>query len=423
MVEAMKRTAVGADGGSHEKDRGGSGRGRGRKYGHGRGSNHPGRGATGGSSNGSRVRRNHNKEVKVVTSNFPAMHKVCGAARYKVHKPGCDCPKMERQVRPFISLNNADERVDSGVHATGTNAGLNYRSSSQQLNGLVVVPDTKSIPSVYLCLGTGSDEFSRDSLSKELKLKEEIFAPLFSAGDEQEQTASFKVSCAACLLKDEPNGFACVSSSSSQTVDFARDMARHQAEEKRQEGPLHADHAHHICTLPRQMIWQLHDRARTREQKRTATREIMEHMSKQGVPIDMSGTVDNVEIGHHMFSLLHITKNDTDARTAHWLILVYDDTSKSKNPCWTIDLPGGKRHLGETTFDGTTRETEEEMSLTIDKDWILKGKPMRQVGKKDDINGYYLIAPPTELLARSLTENSFWRTPGFCTDPISEVKT
>ena len=42
-----------------------------------------------------------------------------------------------------------------------------------------------------------------------------------------------------------------------------------------------------------------------------------------------------------------------------------------------LDLPGGKRHLGESTLQGLIREVEEECSLLIDHEWFAG-----QVSKK-----------------------------------------
>jgi 8-oxo-dGTP pyrophosphatase MutT (NUDIX family) len=37
----------------------------------------------------------------------------------------------------------------------------------------------------------------------------------------------------------------------------------------------------------------------------------------------------------------------------------------------TLDLPGGKRHLGESTLRGVIREVEEECSLAIDYEYLF----------------------------------------------------
>jgi hypothetical protein len=329
------------------------------------------------------------RNIEVVTSNFESMHKKCRAARYRVHKPGCNCYKVKQA-----------------------------RSSTEKLDGLVVVPDVKQISSVYLCLGTGRDEFQRDHLASENKLKDEIFAQSSSPVDTA--NPSFDVSCAICLLQIEPNGFVCVSSSSHQTVDFVRDMARKRAEQKRKDGPLHGDHAHYICTLPRRILWQLCDKARTREQKRQATNELVElYLGRQGVPTDTTDTCEQIEIGHHLWSFLFLTKDESDADTAYWMTLVYDNTSNRMNPSWTLDLPGGRRHLGERSFEGAIRETEEESSLQIDRQWMLEDGPRRHSRNDVSPDYFYMIGPPSDLLMGAMTDNPFWQNPGFCKEPES----
>jgi hypothetical protein len=309
-----------------------------------------------------------------------------------------------KQARSALSTKKVENSTDDDVNDTP------LETSIEKLNGLVVVPDSKNIFWVYLCLGTGTDEFHRDPLAAELKLKDEIFAQSLV----DTATPSFKVSCAMCLLQDEPNGFVCVSSSSRQTVDFVRDLARKRAKQKRQEGALHSDHAHFICTVPRRILWQLCDKAKTREQTRQATNELMKHLGTQGVPTNTTDTSKQSELGHHLSSLVYITKGDSDADTAYWMTLVYDNTSSRKNPCWTLDLPGGKRHLGERSFQGVIRETEEESSLQIDGQWMLEDGPRKSSQKGDTSNDeYYIIGPPSDMLLRAVTDNPFWQSPGF----------
>mmetsp|Transcript_13941 Transcript_13941/g.21739 ORF Transcript_13941/g.21739 Transcript_13941/m.21739 type:complete len:216 (-) Transcript_13941:860-1507(-) len=211
-----------------------------------------------------------------------------------------------------------------------------------------------------------------------------------------------------CLLIDEPNGFACVASSSSKTVDFVRDMARRQAAENQQKGALHADHAHHLCSLPRNILWNLWSKARTRDQKRKASNAILELLEKQGVPINSD--CRHIELQHHLTSLLQITKEDPNASTVHWLAMVYDDTAKKKDPCWSLDLPGGKRHLGENSVQGMIRETEEETSLIVNNHWMLEDRPRKGSGRNDWTNVYYMIGPPSDILMEAVEQDTFWDT-------------
>jgi hypothetical protein len=267
----------------------------------------------------------------------------------------------------------------------------------EPLDGLIVIPESGSISLVYLCKNTGAEEFVRDQFATEKRLEGEMFS--------SDKVPTFKASCASCLLEEVPNGFVCVSSSARQTVDFARDVARKEADKKRNEGKLHSDHAHYVCSLPKHTMRNL-NQARTRQQTREISDQVAAQFSQQGIPAT-SG--ENVEFGHHLKSLISLnSRADSDA--LYWLVLVYDDRKGGgkKDPCWTIDLPGGKRHLGETTFEGAVRETEEEMSLMIDEQWKMETTPRRSRHSSDKINAYYFVTPPTDVLVTSL-EASFSR--------------
>ena len=45
-----------------------------------------------------------------------------------------------------------------------------------------------------------------------------------------------------------------------------------------------------------------------------------------------------------------------------------------------LDLPGGKRHLGQSTLMCAIRETMEECSLTIDRGWLSRMVPVQYGG-------------------------------------------
>ena len=94
------------------------------------------------------------------------------------------------------------------------------------------------------------------------------------------------------------------------------------------------------------------------------------------------------------------------------MVIVYrdDDTdnssSKNKNQSsWALDLPGGKRHLGEQSFEGAIRETEEESSLKIDERWLSERSP-RYDGVKS--NAYFFLRPPAEMVMEQVEKDPFW---------------
>lgn len=168
-------------------------------------------------------------------TDFRQMHRKCGAARFKVHRPRCDCPKILRLVK------NDTDSINKFPTAT---------IEDGKIDALVVVPDTRQ-KYIYLCRDTQAEVFAEDPRIAELKLREEIFPKTEATGAVDE--SSFKVSCASCLLSaHEPNGFCLISSSSPGDVDLVRDRSRSTREEKEAGGrSLHPDHAHFVARLSR----------------------------------------------------------------------------------------------------------------------------------------------------------------------------
>jgi ADP-ribose pyrophosphatase YjhB (NUDIX family) len=466
----------GTNDGSKGEGRGGGGRGN--YYSSGRGGGGRGRGdARDGtwSRKSSTPKNNYNNRQPlppapvVVTEDFPSMHQTYGRHAYKVHKPGCQCPKIQQVRLALQSAKNPrqttttttttttmpqqEESKDDPIYQSSSLASaisstaMAEQQQKQQLllelDGLVVIPDTKTIPFLYLCRHTGIQEFQRDAMAAEQKLQDEMFPTTHeekttqssettttSSSSSSSPSSSFKASCASCLLEEIPNGFVCVASSRQTTVDMARDLARQRAAEKSSAAMLHSDHAHYVCSLSNNKMSQLVlYRARTRQQTREAAGPIVEQFIQQGLPAQVGETV---EVGHHLKSLLQLSsskstmssRRDKDASNFqyYWLVLVYDD--RAKGGYWTIDLPGGKRHLGETTFQCAIRETEEEISLHIDETWKTEENP--RSGRPDTMNAYYFLTPPpppppapslslekNEIRMEQITEDKFWKRPGL----------
>ncbi|KAG7361281.1 hypothetical protein IV203_036381 [Nitzschia inconspicua] len=175
------------------------------------------------SPKGKSPRRSHSGQpCQIFQENFSAFLQSVENVRFKVHKPGCQCSKVN-SIRERSSL------PDNNI----------------LLQGLLVVPDSNGrfLPSAYLYPVTETLENETMLLMKELELKEIIFPPDRIAPD-------IKVSCAACLLENVPNGFVCIQSSSRKDVEFARDEARRNAASLIDSGKkLHADHAHEVVVL------------------------------------------------------------------------------------------------------------------------------------------------------------------------------
>ena len=335
------------------------------------------------------------KPISVFVSDFDSFREHCQhAARYKVHRPNCSCPNVKNLLsnRLIVSAPVAEQN-NQGVHGNVNSFSedvLDEWTSDKLRDGLLVLPQTKSISSVYFCLHTTAKTFDCDPEEAERKLRTELFPDRNS----DRVAKSFEVSCAACLLYDEPNGFACVSSTSQESVDRVRDKARRLADAKLDR--KHADHAHFVATVPLDALAKLH-RSKTRHQIQSAQDELEQHLVNQGVPLQPDA--NEIKLQHHLSSLLWLTKDlqTNGSRTQptnccwYWLVIVFDNTNQTQHPHWSLDLPGGKRHLGESSLEAAIRETEEETSLIWDAQWIREERRGRR--PSDSVNRYYMLSP------------------------------
>ncbi len=303
---------------------------------------------------------------------FRKMQQDCSALRYKVHKPMCDCPKLLKMVQHH---ENAGDELASVMLEDG------------KVDALVVVPDTKQ-KYVYVCKDTSLGVFDEDNFKAEKRLRNELFP---EGGSRPMDGNGFKLSCASCLLEHEPNGFCLIASPSEAVVDAVRDMSRNNQRKKEASGiALHQDHAHFVARLPSLALWNLL-RSKTRAQKGQAVDEIIGHLSNQDIELgyaeEFTGRID---LGHHLSSVLTLKGRSKEAE--FWFVMGYDDRKSLE-----LDLPGGKRHLGETCLEGAIRETEEETSLKWEASWKkgeLQSKKRSEAG-----NRYFILYPPESFLA------------------------
>ena len=350
------------------------------------------------------------RPIRVVTSHFDSFRRSCqNAVKYKVHRPNCSCPN----VKTLLHSDNNRRIIHIVGSANDSNKNHNNNNNNneeeewlaeQVSDGLLVLPDVRSASSVYFCLDTTAQIYDADPTQTELKLQSELFPPNHHRVVQPshfKNNNTFKVSCAACLLEDIPNGFACILSTDQDDVDKVRDQARQLADEN---STKHSDHAHFVATLPLDALMKL-DQTKTRSQIQSAQDEIVQLLINQGVPIEPE--THEIKLQHHLSALLGLFKdrhrqpikdpknnrNDgTQDSSWYCLVLGFDDTKGTPRPHWSLDLPGGKRHLGENTLQAAIRETQEETSFVWDADWIRD--EWRGKGRSDFVNLYYILSPP-----------------------------
>ena len=323
---------------------------------------------------------------------------------------------MTGDFKSFLDKSNAktfkvysDECTHSKLASLANSSHLNWEGCTPG-TGYIVLPTSGKLKRIYHRNAkslSSQSEIDDNQLERERQLRNILFTPSL-------KPFNFKLSCANCILESQPNGFVCIISSSSSVVDRARDLARTQAQIVREEGKeLHSDHTDHVCTLPEQLLRLALPKGKKKAttvtpEQSTASEGILQCMVEQGLPVDKSDNAPTLEIkfGHHLKSILKLldrNKEDRDVSNKYIFTMIRKKTKNDTNiTVLDIDLPGGKRHLGETSFECAVRETEEETSLKINKSWLLADEEKDHnygIGsemKTDAWNTFFFCRPPLD---------------------------
>lgn len=343
---------------------------------------------------------NKQKRKLKVFHNFNHLVKDSQAVRYKVHRPNCSCPKVRSlaDTRDFLQA---------------------------RTSGFVVLPDVKKIQSIFTCGCTTAESFDRDPLGCEGGLLETIFSST------KDFITNVKISSASCILENEANGFLCITSSSRSLVDDAKSRAMDAKNSKMKRGmTLHPDHADHICILRQSSLKRSHIRIKSKDDTGISSEDslLLQELQDQGVDLigddaDAPNTMPKIEIGHHLKTMMNLTS--MKGKDNFIFTMITTNKSSNKNVI-KIDCPGGKRHLGETSFECAVRETEEETSLMIDETWLIGDdgirNPVSSRDHKERGNVFFLARPPptqqesAQNMFEDIVKDVFWTNTGLGTE-------
>jgi hypothetical protein len=358
--------------------------------------NHKGQGQNDTSRNDGRS----NKHVEILTD-FSRLVQESQAARYKVHKPKCSCSKVRALALTTRTKRNENEnRKDE-------------RQNFETSDGFVILPDIKTIQSIFTGGSATAESYLLDPLGCEKTLQEIIFSPKTTDNNQTQIKVKVKVSSASCILHNEANGFLCITSPSRTIVDGAQICAREAQQLKADKGiALHPDHADYICTLRQSILKSLLAGKKSNGNGNPSSESmnmLLQELRDQGV--DVSNDANSIHkpmivIGHHLKTMLNM--NITKGKD-NFMFTMITKTIKKERCVFEIDLPGGKRHLGETSFECAVRETEEETSLLIDETWMIgDGKPVRSRDQSERGNVFFLARPPQKDILEDIGKNVFW---------------
>lgn len=296
-----------------------------------------------------------------------------GAAVYKVHAPNCHCRIVAKLRDDHVAASSTD--------IVNKMSELGIKERSNPFDNLIVLPHARygeSVGSVYVCEGTNTKAYEKDARSCEKKLARELFD--CSKGKKDGVVAQNEVkpglSCAGCLLLNNKskNGFVAIISDSLKELETTVDVARKSTLKKEQA----VDHAHFTVALEVSTLQSLLQGGSPVEHQDLveAFVDAFQHSSSshanEAMNVLASKKPVQVKLGHHISYLLeHIKSQSTsfvldNAHLKYVMVIGYIDSPTE----FKIDLTGGKRHLGESTLECAVRETAEECSLKIDKDWL-----------------------------------------------------
>eukprot|EP00557_Chaetoceros_sp_GSL56_P008295 CAMPEP_0176503722 /NCGR_PEP_ID=MMETSP0200_2-20121128/15527_1 /TAXON_ID=947934 /ORGANISM="Chaetoceros sp., Strain GSL56" /LENGTH=224 /DNA_ID=CAMNT_0017903057 /DNA_START=705 /DNA_END=1379 /DNA_ORIENTATION=- len=174
-------------------------------------------------------------------------------------------------------------------------------------------------------------------------------------------------------------------------------------------GVLHSDHANYVCVL---RLSTLQKNSRRSHHGGGAQLQISssssssrnrnglhEELLQQNVPI-CNDTI--VKIGHHLKRAIDFFRKDSKDNVDLFIMttVVVDakhSLDRRRTLVLDIDIPGGKRHLGESSLECALRETLEETLLEIEKSWIVDvDHPLTNTKDPDEsCNVFYQVLPPS----------------------------
>jgi hypothetical protein len=477
------------------------------------------------SSSSSSINSNTTNQTPTTTNSntnvFQSFLNSCNKTkRFKVHDiQNCTCNKTKQPLGKYMKQHQQQQHHHH--HREKMNDNDNDNKISVQEDFFMVVPDIAVIKSMYIYSNNGNDsdegvdngtaiddndhddddndaniaaaaavvvvvegnakqeskhdhnQRKKQLLQKESKLQQVIFPSLSSSQQQQQQQQQhdkIKVSCAMCLLDQEPNGFVCIIS---QYPSNIHDIIQKGYQSMTHKSSLHADHVDYTCCIQMKLVQDLfqcqksknknvktNDRSTStssssssrlatstnifinhvkNELKTQQNRHNLHRIQQEKILLQESYSNSNitVKLGHHLTSILSLCHNNNNhynnnnnnnnkqyqRYNDYYIMITITQEQKQQHQnnhhdrmVWEIDIPGGKRHLGESSWDCAKRETEEEVSLCIDDTWLEVGQERKDTTSIDERrsivyrqNRYYFLQPPIDLLMDSVTKNEFWR--------------
>jgi len=199
---------------------------------------------------------------------------------------------------------------------------------------------------------------------------------------------------AECLLAINPNAFACISANNYESVCKIQAWSRDAQQVALEQGQtLMKDHADFMVVFLWEDLLEFYKASKSKDKERIgeASHKLAEQISQQNIQLD--GKILDTpcfNMGHHLQTILRASLSKLSDFGDYFLAMAYSAQAGRLE----LDLPGGKRNLGESTWDGLVRESQEETSLRLDSSWIMEDRqPFKISSERENI--YYQLWPPS----------------------------
>ena len=201
------------------------------------------------------------------------------------------------------------------------------------------------------------------------------------------------IHAAECLLAINPNAFACISADNYESVCKIQAWSNYEKEITLEQGQtLMKDHADLMVVFLWEDLLEFYKASKSKNEvwSRQVSLRLAKQLSQQNTQLD-GIMLDKpcFNMGHHLRTLLRASLSKLSDFGDYCLTMVY----KTQAGTFELDLPGGKRHLGESTWDGLMRQIKEETSLRLDSSWIMEDRPPLKISSERE-NIYYQLWPP-----------------------------
>jgi len=268
-------------------------------------------------------------------------------------------------------------------------------------NGLCVIPGSKNRDcSFFVCEGTGNTVYEADNLYCEGILRDHLFLPPSS---EKSASGRFpaknaKISFAQCVLLSNPNAMAIVMSSSYDHLDKIRLKGSNRRANMKQVKHDHCDDL---------FIFRYENLVNFCKGKTRAQKSEMCQLLKNDDG-HLPSCTKELNIGYHLETVLSSLRRTREIAKNKFIMVMgrnHDLAGGNGNISGIVDLdlPGGKRHIGETVLKCLSRETFEETSIDLSEDCDIHENDDENFKEVDSSlqNCFYSLFPITERESKS----------------------